>query len=114
MHSVETVRATHEISGTLRRATDAAQLGHAFRLDAHLVHGVNDALRNRVVAATGAQSSFPASVIKHRKANPVRLRSRRTSRGRGHLLALHGHNFVGYGSRIQRQSVYMSHPSQPY
>src|ERR1700740_3316518 len=85
MHRVKTVGAAHEVSRTLRRATDTAQLCHTLRLHAHFVHGVDNALGNRVMTTASAKSSLAAAIVDDGKANPVHLGSRRTARCRGHL-----------------------------
>src|SRR6266581_4286424 len=55
------------------RPCTALKLGYALRLHAHVVHGVNDALGNGIVPATGAQGSFPALVVEGREADAVGL-----------------------------------------
>src|SRR5207253_9961101 len=47
--------AAHEISRTLGRAADSARLDYALRLHTHLVHGIDNALGNRVMAATRSE-----------------------------------------------------------
>src|SRR5208283_3903381 len=69
-------RAAHEIGGALRRAANAAHLHHPFRLDAHLEHGVDDALRDGVVPASGAQRGFAATILHDRQTNMIQLRAR--------------------------------------
>ena len=71
VHAVEAVRAAHEVGRALRRAADAAHLHHALRLDAHLEHGVDDALGDGVVAAAGAERRLAAAILKDRKADVV-------------------------------------------
>ena len=44
------------------------------RLNAHLVEGIDDALRDRIVAAAGAERRLAAAIVENLKANPVRLR----------------------------------------
>ena len=60
MHGVEAVRAAQEVGRALGRAADAGELDHALGLNAHLVHGVDDALGNGVVAAAGAERRLAA------------------------------------------------------
>ena len=87
MHAVEAVRAAHEVGRALRRAADAADLHHALRLNAHLVHGVDDALGDGVVAAAGAQRRLAAAIVK--TVSPMRLVFGRSACSRGrHLDAL--------------------------
>src|SRR5450432_4000995 len=76
MYSVEAVGACHEVGRSFRRASDAAQLGHALRLNAHFVHGVNDAFGNRIVAAPRAQRSLSAAIIEDGKSQAIGFRSR--------------------------------------
>src|SRR5208282_3192913 len=82
MHGVKAVRTVHEVSRTLRRASDAAELGNALRLHAHFIHRVNDAFGNCVVSATRAERSLPAAIVNHLQSNPVGLWSRNWSRNR--------------------------------
>ena len=114
MHRVEAVRAAHEISRALGRAADAAHLDDALGLDAHFVHGVDDALGDGIVSAAGAQRGFAALVVDDRQANAVVFGA-----GRGvvgvvaMLFALHGHDFVGYGACVERQAVNVGDAAQP-
>src|SRR5205807_122368 len=62
-----------KVCGTLGRAADAGELGHIFRLDAHLIHGINNALGDGNVAAAGAQGGLAASIIHHGKSNMIGL-----------------------------------------
>ena len=62
VHAVEAVRAAHEVGRALGRAADAAHLHHPLRLDAHLEHGVDDALGDGVVAAAGAERGLAAAI----------------------------------------------------
>ena len=105
MHRIEAVRAAHEVRRALGGAADAAELDHALRLDAHFVHGVDDALGNGVVAATRAERGLASAVIDNGEADAVGLRRRRGGWCGRHLLALHGHEFVGYRARVQWQPV---------
>src|SRR5580704_11209347 len=73
MNRVEAVRAAHEVRRTLRRATDAGHLENTLGLDAHLIKGVNDALGNRVVAASGAQCGLAAAIVEDGKPDSIRL-----------------------------------------
>ena len=82
MHSVKAVRAVHEISRALGRTSDAARLDHMLRLHSHLIHRVNDALGNRIVAAAGAQRRPSAPVVNHRQADAICFRRRRAGCGR--------------------------------
>ena len=60
VHAVEAVRAAHEVRRALGGAADAAHLHHALGLHAHLVHGVDDALGDGVVAAAGTERGLAA------------------------------------------------------
>ena len=71
---IEAVGAVHEVSGTLRRATDSAQLRDPLRLHAHVIHGFDDALGDGVMAATGAQSGLAAFVVDDAQSNAVCFR----------------------------------------
>src|SRR5206468_9749055 len=102
---VEAVRAVHEVCRTLRRAADPAELGYALGLDAHFVHGVNDALGDGVVSATGAKRGLAAAVVDDLQAYPVYFWFGRAGGSGSHLFALHHHEFVGYGTGVNRQSV---------
>src|SRR5262249_10312659 len=51
---VEAVRAAQKVRGSLRRTADAAGLDYVLGLNAHLVHGFDNSLRDGVVTATGA------------------------------------------------------------
>ena len=108
MHGVEAVGPVHEIGGSLRGAANTAGLDKQFGLDAHLVHGFDDALGDRVVAATGAQRGLAAFVIHDGEADAVGLWSGRGCSGLNgsgrHLFTLHAGQFVGDGPRIERQS----------
>src|ERR1700735_5317901 len=115
MDRIETVRTVHEVRGAFGRAPNTAQFGDVLRLDAHVVHGYDNALGDCVVAATGAQRGLPALVIDNAEADAVDFRFRSfwfCSRRSRHLLALHGAEFVGDGSRIERQSVQMADATQ--
>src|SRR5262249_2254117 len=59
---VETGRPAEEVRRALARAADARQLDDLPRVDAHLEKRVDDAFRNRVVAAAGAQRRLAAFV----------------------------------------------------
>src|SRR3984957_7482468 len=115
MDRIETVRTVHEVRGAFGRAPNPAQFGDALRLDAHVVHGFDNALGDCIVAATGAQRGLPAFVIDDAEADAVDFRFRSfwfcSPRSR-HLLALHGAEFVGDGARIERQSVEMADAAQ--
>src|ERR1035441_2278166 len=80
MDGVEAVRPVPEVSRTLRRTTDAAELRDPLRLHPHFIHRVNDAFGNRVVPATGAERSLAATIVNHLQSNAVRLWLRRRSR----------------------------------
>ena len=54
MDGVEAVRTAHEISRALRGAPDPTELGDTLGLHAHLIHRIDDALGNGIVAAAGA------------------------------------------------------------
>ena len=77
MHRVEAVRPAHEVCGSFRRTANAAGLDEQLGLHAHLVHGFDDALGDRVVAATRAQRGLPALVIHYGEADAVGLWSGR-------------------------------------
>src|SRR6185503_6853432 len=62
VHGVEAVRAAQEVRGALAGAADARELDHLLGIDAHLVERVDDALRDRVMAAAGAQRRLAALV----------------------------------------------------
>src|SRR5512133_1379360 len=55
MHRIKAMRGAQKISGCLRTATNARQLGHAMRLDVQFKAGLNDGRRDGVVAATSTQ-----------------------------------------------------------
>ena len=71
VHGVEAVGAAHEICRALRGAADAAGLDHALGLHAHFVHGVDDALGNRIVAAAGAKRGLATAVVENGQANAI-------------------------------------------
>src|SRR4029079_10052395 len=52
---LEQPRAAADCGGLLRVAADARQLDALVRIDAHLVECLDDALRDRVLAAAGTQ-----------------------------------------------------------
>src|SRR5262252_4770295 len=62
MDAVEAVRLVHEIGGRLRGAADPAHLGQEVRFDAKLVHRLDQVVRDRVVAAAGAERGGGALV----------------------------------------------------
>ena len=63
MQAVEAEGTVHEIGGTLARATDAAKLDDVLRQHAQFVHGGNDLVRDRVVAAALTQRGGVAALI---------------------------------------------------
>ena len=79
-----------------------------FGLHAHLVHRLDDALGDGVVAAAGAQRGLAAFVVHDGEADAVGFRSGCGCSGLdgsgGHLLAFHAGQFVGDGPRVERQS----------
>ena len=86
MHRVETVGAAHEIGRALGRAADSTQLGHALRLHAHFVHGIDDALGDRVVAAAGTERRLAATVVDYCEADAVRFWGRRAGGCARHII----------------------------
>src|ERR1700721_4122389 len=105
MHRIETVRAVHEVGRAFGRAPYAAQFGDVLGLDAHVIHGFDNALGNSIVAATGAERGLSALVIDDAEADAVDFRSGSFwfwgGRGR-FLLPLHGAEFFGAGARLGR------------
>ena len=79
--AVEAPGAVQEVGRRLRRAADARELRDSVRRNAHLVEGVDDLLRDDVVAAAEAERRLLALVVGLREAEAVRLRSRRGGRG---------------------------------
>src|SRR3984957_19581408 len=76
MHRIETVRAVHEVGRAFGRAPYAAQFGDVLGLDAHVIHGFDNALGNSIVAATGAERGLSALVIDDAEADAVDFRFR--------------------------------------
>src|SRR5262249_8659777 len=62
MDGVESMRRAEEIGRALAGASDARELDHLLRIDAHLEERVDDALGDRVMAAAGAQRGLAAFV----------------------------------------------------
>ena len=62
MHGVEAVRSAQEVRRALARAADARQLDDLAGVDPHLIEGVDDAFRDRVMAAAGAERRLAASI----------------------------------------------------
>ena len=60
---VEAVGGVEKIRRRLRRAADAAQLGHLVRRNVQLEEGLDDGRGHRVVAAAGAQRGHAAFVV---------------------------------------------------
>src|ERR1700675_3104971 len=115
MDRIETVRTVHEVRGAFGRAPNTAQFGDVLRLDAHVVHGFENALGSWIVASTGGERGLSALVIDDAEADAVDFRFRSfcfCSRRSRHLLALHGAEFVSDGARIERQSVEMADAAQ--
>src|ERR1700743_1598037 len=85
------MRTVQKISRRLGRAADAGHLGHIFRLNAHLIHRVDNALCDGVVSAAGAQRGLAAAIIQYSQANMICLRTgsgrRCSSWSGGHYLA---------------------------
>ncbi len=109
MHAVEAERTAHEVGRALGRAADAAHLHHPLRLDAHLEEGVDDALGDSVVAATGAERALAAAIIEDGKADVIHFGS--CSSG-CHLQALLMNKFFRDGFRVHRHSVVMENAAQ--
>src|SRR5205823_11812663 len=63
VHRIKAVRAAHEVRRTLRRAPDTTHLRYTLGPHPHLVHGIDNALRDRIVPTTGAQGGFAASIV---------------------------------------------------
>src|ERR1700676_1975301 len=112
MHGVKAVRAIHEISRALRGTSNAAELRHTLRLHAHFIHRINDTFRNRVMSATSTERRLPTAIVNHLQSNAVGFWRGswcwRVRRCRPHLLALHHHELVSHGSRVDWQSVDMA------
>ena len=68
---VEAVRTVHEVRGAFGGAADAAELGDALGLHAHVIHGFDDALGDGVVAAAGAERGLSAFVLDDAEADAV-------------------------------------------
>src|SRR5260370_25013634 len=81
--AVEAERAAHEISRRLRGAANARHLDHALGSDAHLVHGINHALGNDVVAASSAQRGLASLIVENGKSDVAGLLWRKN---RGHVI----------------------------
>src|SRR5215471_20016092 len=111
MNSIEAVRVVEKVCGTLGRASDAGELGHKFRLDSHLIHGVDDAFRDGIVSAAGAERGFSTAIVDYRQADVVGF-----GRGRGwsrrHLLALLGNDLVRQRAGVNRQAVVVPDAAQ--
>ena len=73
---LKAMRPVHEIGRALRRAADPAELRHALRFYSHFVHRIDDAFRNRVMSAAGAQRGLAAAIIDDLQSDAIRLRSR--------------------------------------
>ena len=71
MHRIKTVRRTEKISWRFARTTDTRQLNHTFRLDAHLITGTDDALRNRIVPTASAQRSLSSPINFRFQTKPI-------------------------------------------
>src|SRR5438094_548344 len=71
--SPEPGRATEEVRGTLARTAAPRQLHHLLRVDAHLVERIDDAFRDGVVPATGAQRGLATFINLRLEADPVHL-----------------------------------------
>src|SRR5262249_61230981 len=67
-----------EVSGRFRRAADAAHLGQQVWLDAELVHGLDQVVRDRVVSAAGAEGRGGALVGVSGKSDVVQGRAHQT------------------------------------
>ena len=86
VHSVEAVRAAHEICRALRGASDAAGLDDAFGLYSHFVHGIDDAFGNRVMATAGAKRGLAATIVENGETNTIDFRCGRRCAGRRHVI----------------------------
>src|SRR3954467_15692115 len=79
------MRTAHEVSRALRRAANTAHLHHALGLHAHLIHGIDDALRDCVVTAPCAKRGLTPAIFKYWKPDVIDLgawsRRRRSSLG---------------------------------
>src|SRR5436853_4900155 len=84
MDGVEAMRPAHEIRRRLGRAADAAGLDDPLWFHTHLVHCIDDALRNSIVTAAGAQGGFAAAIVEDCQANTICLRGGGTGRCSGH------------------------------
>src|SRR5271157_678867 len=100
MNRVEAVRAAQKIGGSLRGAADAAGLDDELGLDAHLEHGLDDALGNRIVAASSAERGFSALVVDDGEADAVGL----WPGCRGSGLNSRGRHSVAFPQRLKPQS----------
>ena len=109
------VRAAHEVGRALRRAADAAHLHHALGLHAHLIHGVDNALGDCVVAAAGAKRRLAAAILNNRKADVIHFGSRAPV-GLGVavaiLQALLRRKLFGDGAGVDRQPVVVQNAAQ--
>src|SRR4029078_5370497 len=63
----------------LAGAADARELDHLRRVNAHLVERIDDALRDRIVPAPGAQGGLPACVDQRFETDPIDLCGRHYS-----------------------------------
>ncbi len=73
MDAIEAVGPVHEVGGSLRGAADTGELHHTLWLDAHLVHGIDYALRDRVMSAAGAKGGLPSAVVQYLQTKTVLL-----------------------------------------
>src|SRR5205807_130860 len=87
----------------------------------HFVERLDDALRDRVMAASGAQSGLVALVSGHLEANAIDLLRRRRWNGRRCHLSLNllgeggsllGNDGVGHASRVDGQPVVVQDAAQ--
>src|SRR5262249_12309990 len=65
VYRVEAVGPIQEIGRRLGRAADTGKLAYIFRLHPHLIHSVDDALGDGVMAAARAQSGLAAAIVEH-------------------------------------------------
>src|SRR5262249_33603448 len=76
VHGVERVRAPEEIGRRFAGASDPGELRDPVLLEPRLVRGLDDAVRDGVVAAAWAEGRFRSLVIGGAQADAVHLRSR--------------------------------------
>ncbi len=107
----EAVREPQEIGRRLRGAANTRELRDRIRIDAQVVEGFHDALRDGVVAATGAQRSLAAPILQNLQPDVIDLLGRRVH-CRAHLFALLTDDLVGHSARIEWQTAVISQAAQ--